>query len=189
MPQFLNSANFIFRSSTWLVRYYSNFKRRFLCFTVYYLFPVISRTRMLVGWSCILSLINTDCTIPGHFRARFSPRLFLTQPEGSGVQTIRRSRNQTRLNSGSVGKKKKRETRAGVRIEGKALISTLHLLHRDPASCGRLTEKLYMCFRWLLSSEELAWGGVRCNHARPPGVTIHLSPNQEAIRQGCATFH
>ena len=52
-------------------------------------FPVISLTRTLVGWSDVLSLINTDSTAfqrPRQFRARFFLRPSLRV--GSGVQTI-----------------------------------------------------------------------------------------------------
>ena len=47
----------LLESVLWLVRYYSNFKN-------IYSLPVISGTRILVGWCGVLSLIDTDGTIP-----------------------------------------------------------------------------------------------------------------------------
>jgi len=51
-----------FRSSTWLVPLLLQFSK-FLCSTVY-LLPVISWTRTLIGWTDVLSLINTCGSIP-----------------------------------------------------------------------------------------------------------------------------
>ena len=62
MPRFLNSANFrfqIFNAIGQVLLWFS----KFLYSTVYSL-PVISLTRMRVGSSDFLSLINTDGSIP-----------------------------------------------------------------------------------------------------------------------------
>ena len=55
----------------------------FLCSTVYSL-PAIGRTRTLVGWCGILSVINTDGSIPTLKTLPGKPMW----PEGSGVQTM-----------------------------------------------------------------------------------------------------
>ena len=52
-----------FRSSKWLVFYYSNFQN-FYVLPYIILLPVISRTWMLIGWTDVLSLINTSGSIP-----------------------------------------------------------------------------------------------------------------------------
>jgi len=60
--RFLNSANFRFQIFNMIGPLLLQFSK-FVCSTVY-LFPVISRTRTLVGWTDILSLINTSGSIP-----------------------------------------------------------------------------------------------------------------------------
>ena len=61
MPQFQSSANFLFQIFNMIGQVLLWFSK-FLCCTVY-LLPIISQTQMLVGWSDVLSLINTDGTI------------------------------------------------------------------------------------------------------------------------------
>ena len=106
MPQLINLANLVFRSSTQLVRYYSNFQN-FHVLSIFTFCP--SRTPMLVGWCSFLALINTNGsipalkTLPGKVFYQTLPcaarkvwgamkglgsRLFFTQPEWSGVQTL-----------------------------------------------------------------------------------------------------
>jgi len=62
MPQLLDSANFLFQIFNMIGQVLLQFLK-FLCSTIYSL-PVINRTRMLVGWSDVCSLINTDDSIP-----------------------------------------------------------------------------------------------------------------------------
>jgi len=86
MPQFLNWANFLLRSSTRLVRYYSNVQ----CSTIYS-FPVISRTQILVGWSGGLpsSILMESILVLKMLPGKILPRPLFTWPQGSGVQTNR----------------------------------------------------------------------------------------------------
>ena len=62
MPRLLDSANFLFQIFNVIGRVLLQFSK-FLCSTVYSL-PVINQTWMLVGWSDVHSLINTDGGIP-----------------------------------------------------------------------------------------------------------------------------
>ena len=61
MPRFLNSANFLFQIINMIGPLLFQFSK-FWCSTVYSL-PVISRTRTLIGWTDVLSLINTTGSI------------------------------------------------------------------------------------------------------------------------------
>jgi len=62
MPRFLNSANFLFQIFNVIGPLLLQFSKC-LCSTVY-LLAVISRTRTLIGWTDVLSLINTYGSIP-----------------------------------------------------------------------------------------------------------------------------
>ena len=88
MPQFLNSANFLFRSSTRLIRYYSNFRNFYVLLYICFL-SLVELERWLADVTFFPSSTPTMAfQHSGHFQARFFfTRPFLTQPEGSGVQT------------------------------------------------------------------------------------------------------
>ena len=85
LSRFLNPANFIFRCSVGLVRCYSNLQK-FLCSTVYSL-PVIIGIRTLVGW-CNILFTNASIPVLNTPWTWFFIRPFLTQPQGSRVQTM-----------------------------------------------------------------------------------------------------
>ena len=85
LSRFLNPANFIFRCSVGLVRCYSNLQK-FLCSTVYSL-PVIIGIRTLVGW-CNIFFTNASIPVLNTPWTWFFIRPFLTQPQGSRVQTM-----------------------------------------------------------------------------------------------------
>ena len=88
MPRFLNSANFLFQIFNTIGPLLLQFSK-FLCSTVY-LFPVISRTRTLVGWIDVLSLINTTGsiqtvkTLPGIVYCQTLPACFSFPRLGRG---------------------------------------------------------------------------------------------------------
>ena len=101
MPQFLNSANFLFRSSTRLVRYY---------FKIFYVLLYICFLSLveLKRWLADVTFFPSSTPMvafqhSGHFQARFFTRPFLARPEGSGVQTTPISVFFITLHSGKTG--------------------------------------------------------------------------------------
>lgn len=83
MPRLLNHANFVLRSSTQLVMYY--FIQNFHVQPYVHFLSSVE----LKHWLVILSLINTDGSIPA--LKTLPSKVFyqtLARPEGSGVQTL-----------------------------------------------------------------------------------------------------
>ena len=81
MAQFLNPANFLFRSSTQLVRYYSNSQNFYVLVLIH--FP------SLVGWLAGVAFFPSSTPTAAfqcsrHFQERLFPRPFLVGQKGLG---------------------------------------------------------------------------------------------------------
>ena len=83
--QFLNPANFIFRSSTRLVRYYSNFQNFYVLLYIHFL-SLVELKRWLAKMHSFPHQHRRQHSSAKTLWAKLFPRPFLTQPEGSVVQ-------------------------------------------------------------------------------------------------------